>query len=87
MSQTLCRPINAIQSRQDNCVRIANINLTGVLHSCDNCNQSIIPCGPDEVSKQFQAGPIRVLWIFTEGYINQEHTGFVCIRFENLVSG
>ena len=30
---------------------------------------------------------MRVFHAFTEGYMNQEQRGLVCIKFENLVSG
>ena len=42
---------------------------------CDDGNQSMIPCSADEMS-------IKSL---TEGYIDQEHTGLVCVMFGNMV--
>ena len=47
---------------------------------CDNCNQSIIPCGPGKLSIRSLVGLLRVFHASTEGYINQEQTGLVCVH-------
>ena len=52
------------------CVKIVNINYNWSITLCDNCNQSIFLCSPDEVSIKSQTGPMQVFHAFTEGYIN-----------------
>ena len=41
--------MNSVYSRLDNCVKVVNINYNWSITSCDNCNQSIMLCGSDEV--------------------------------------
>ena len=53
---------------------IVNINCNWSIALCDNCNQSIIPCGPGKLSISSYVGPTRVFHTSTEGYINQGHT-------------
>ena len=65
--------MNFIKARQNNCVKIANVTCNWSISLCDNCNKSVLPCGPDEVSAKSQTGPMRVFHTFNEGYIKWEH--------------
>ena len=79
--------MKSIQSWWDNHVKVPNINCNYSITLCDNCKQSIIACVPGEMSVKSCTGPMRQFCAITEVYINQEHTGLVCIMFGNLVSG
>ena len=71
VSQILCRPMNFIQSRKDNCIKVANINCHWGIALCDNCNQSILPCGAHVVSIKIKSEtwPMKLFFTFTEGYM------------------
>ena len=49
MGNVICKPMNSAHSNSDNCVKIVNINCNWSITLCDNCNQSIMSCGSDEV--------------------------------------
>ena len=51
MNGVVYKPTNSAHSEHDNCVKIINLNCNWSFTLCDNCNQSSMPCGPDEVSK------------------------------------
>ena len=87
MSKMVCLPTNSAHSIQDICVKIMNINCNWSITLCDNYNQSIMPCVPDEVSIKSWTGPMRMFHTFTKEYINCKHTEFGIVMFENLVSG
>ena len=71
----------------DNCVKTANIKCHWNIALCGNFSQCILLYGPDKVSIKCQTGPMTVFYTFTEGYINQEHTGLLCTMFRNFITG
>ena len=77
MNMVICNSMNSVHYNWDNCVTLLNINYNLIITLYDNCNQSILPCDPDEVSIKTKTGPMRVFQAFTEGYINWEHTGLI----------
>ena len=86
LSRVVCKPTNSAQTKWDNHVKIMNVNCNWSIALCDNCNQSVMPYGQDEVSIRNETGPMRVFHTLLEGYLHWEYTGLVCIVFGNLVS-
>ena len=50
MNKVVCRPVNCAHYRQDNCVKIGNLNCNWNTTLYDTCDWSIMPYGPGEVS-------------------------------------
>ena len=55
------------------------INCNWSIALCNNCNQSIITGGPDEVSICSYTVPMSVFHTSAEGYINWEHLPILII--------
>ena len=85
-SKAVHKPTDSAHSKWDSCVKMTNVKCTWSMTLHDNCNQSIMPCGPDEVSIKSETGPVRVFHAFTKAYTNQKHTELFVVMFGNLVS-
>ena len=46
----ITKPTNSLHLKQNNSVNMVNINCNWRIALCDDCNQSIIPCGPGKIS-------------------------------------
>ena len=77
MNKAICRPKNSVHSKENNSIKITNINCTCTFIFCDYCNQSIKPCGSGKLWIRSLIEPMKMSYAPTEGCINKEHSRLV----------